>query len=161
MRGILLFLTVLTTSTVSVLAQSPSIVGTWTLDRADKLLPDGRQVSDYGVDPHGIVIFTSDGRYVVEIFRSDRKKFASNDRAAGTPEEYKDAIMSASVHFGHYAVDTTKGTISFQVDRASFPNWDDTTRVSSFTLSGDTLAWHTSPRPDGSIPVTILKRVTP
>src|SRR5260370_6870797 len=34
---------------------------------ANKILPDGKQVSDYGVDPHGIVIFTPDGRYVVEM----------------------------------------------------------------------------------------------
>lgn len=100
-------------------------------------------MSDYGADPHGIVIFTPDGRCVVEIFRSDRKKFASNDRAAGTPEEYKDAIMSTSGHFGHYVVDVEKSTISFKVDRASFPNWDDTTRVGTFTLTGGTLAWHT------------------
>jgi len=149
------------TASISALAQSPSIVGTWTLAGADKILPDGKQVQDYGADPHGIVIFTSDGRYAVEIFRSDRKKFASNDRTAGTPEEYRDAIMSTSAHFGRYVVDAEKGAIRFQVDRASFPNWDDTTRVSSFTLTGDTLTWRTPPRPDGSIPVTILKRVTP
>jgi len=94
----------------------------------------------------------------VEIFRSDRTKFASGDRASGTPEEYKDAIMSTSAHFGRYVVDADKGTIRFSVDRASFPNWDDTTRNATFTLEGDTLSWRTSPRPDGSIPVTILKR---
>lgn len=143
------------------LAQSPSIAGTWILTRADKVLPDGKQVPDYGADPHGIVIFTEDGRYVVEIFRSDRMKFAANDRAKGTPEEYKDAIMSTSAHFGHYIVDAEKGTIRFEVDRASFPNWDDTTRISTFTLEGNTLAWRTQPRPDGSIPVTILKRAQP
>ena len=148
------------TTATPVLAQAPSLVGTWVLTGAEKILPDGRQVSDYGADPHGIVIFTTDGRYVVEIFRSDRKKFATNDRATGTPEEYKDAIMSTSVHFGHYVVDADKSTISFKVDRASFPNWDDTTRVSTFTITGDTLTWRTPPRPDGSIPVTILKRAT-
>jgi hypothetical protein len=58
-------------------------------------------------------------------------------------------------------VDAEKGTISFKVDRASFPNWDDTTRVTTFTLAGDTLTWRTPSRPDGSIPVTILKRATP
>src|SRR5580658_3271105 len=157
----LLLLTTLMTTAISALAQSPSLVGTWILTGADKILPNGKQVSDYGADPHGIVIFTSDGRYAVEIFRSDRRKFASNDRSAGTTEEYKDAIMSTSAHFGRYVVDAEKGTISFKVDRASFPNWDDTTRVSTFTLTGDTLTWRTPPRPDGSIPVTILKRATP
>jgi len=138
--------------------QTPSIVGTWTLTHADKILPDGKEVSDYGIDPHGIVIFTEDGRYVVEIFRSERTKFASNDRATGTPGEYKDAIMSTSAHFGHYAVDAQRRTITFAIDRASFPNWDGTNRTSAFTLQGNTLSWRGSPRPDGSVPVTILKR---
>jgi hypothetical protein len=160
MRGLFLLATLMSLA-MSALSQSTSLVGTWILTGANKIRPDGRQVSDYGTDPHGIVIFTPDGRYVVEIFRSDRKKFASNDRATGTPEEYKDAIMSTSVHFGQYVVDAEKGAIIFKVDRASFPNWDDTTRVSTFTLTGDTLTWRTPPRPDGSIPVTILKRATP
>ncbi|HMF64798.1 MAG TPA: lipocalin-like domain-containing protein [Edaphobacter sp.] len=160
MKKLLLLATFIVTA-LPALAQSPSLVGTWVLTGADKLLPNGKQVPDYGTDPHGIAIFTSDGRYAIEIFRSDRKKFASNDRAAGTPEEYKDAILSTSAHFGHYTVDAQKGTITFKVDRASFPNWDDTTRVSTYTLKGDTLTWHTPPRPDGSIPVTILKRTHP
>jgi hypothetical protein len=160
MKKLLLLATFILTA-LPALAQSPSIVGTWVLTGADKILPDGKQVPDYGSDPHGIAIFTSDGRYAIEIFRSDRKKFASNDRAAGTSEEYKDAILSTSAHFGRYTVDVQKGTITFKVDRASFPNWDDTTRVSTYTLTGDTLTWHTPPRPDGSIPVTILKRANP
>ena len=160
MKKLLLFATFVITA-LPTLAQSPSLVGTWVLAGADKLLPNGKQVPDYGTDPHGIAIFTSDGRYAIEIFRSDRKKFASNDRAAGTPDEYKQAILSTSAHFGHYTVDAQKNTITFKVDRSSFPNWDNTTRVSTFTLKGDTLTWHTPPRPDGTVPVTILKRANP
>jgi hypothetical protein len=157
----LLLLAAFMTAALPTLAQSNSIVGTWVLAGADKLLPSGKQVPDYGADPHGIAIFTSDGRYAIEIFRSDRKKFASKDRATGTPDEYKEAILSTSAHFGHYAVDAQKGTITFKVDRSSFPNWDDSTRVSTYTLTGDTLTWHTPPRPNGSVPVTILKRANP
>jgi hypothetical protein len=160
MKKLLLFTAFIVTA-LPALAQSNSIVGTWVLTGADKLLPDGKQVADYGTDPHGIAIFTSDGRYTIEIFRSDRKKFASNDRATGTPDEYKEALLSTSTHFGHYVVDPQKNTITFNVDRSSFPNWDGTTRVSTYTLKGDTLTWHTPPRPDGSVPVTILKRATP
>ena len=160
MRALLLFATIVIAS-LPAFGLSSLFVGVWSLCCADKILPGGKQVADYGADPRGIVIFTEDGRYVVEIFRSDRKKFASNDRAAGTPEEYKDAIMSTSAHFGRYAVDGQKGTITFTVDRASFPNWDETIRTCTFTLEGATLAWRTPARPDGSIPVTILKRARP
>jgi hypothetical protein len=50
MRGLLLLATLMATA-ISAFAQSPSLVGTWILTGADKILPDGKQVSDYGVDP--------------------------------------------------------------------------------------------------------------
>ena len=67
-------------------------VGTWKLIAADKLLPDGTRAADYGTQPHGSAIFTDDGHFMVEVFRDVRVKFASNDRAKGTPEEYKDGL---------------------------------------------------------------------
>ena len=149
----------LTFATMQAFSQSKLLVGSWRLTAADKILPDGNQVADYGAAPRGIVIFTADGHYVVEIFRSDRTKFTSGDRAKGTPEEYKSAVLSASCHFGTYTIDAAKGTITFHIKRASYPNWDETTRVSSFTLEGDKLSWRVPPRPDGSIPVSIFSRI--
>ena len=146
-------------STVPAIAQSNRLIGSWRLIAADKILPDGSQVTDYGPDPHGIAIFTSEGNYVVEIFRNQRMKFALGDRDKGTPEEYKDALFSASCHYGTYTVDTIKSTISFHIDRASFPNQDQTTQVRSFTLKGDTLSWRVPARPDGSFPVSVFKRI--
>jgi Lipocalin-like domain len=141
-------------------AQTPLIVGTWVLTRAEKLLPDGTRVSDYGDNPHGLVIFTSDGYYSVQIYRADRLKFSSRDKLKGTPEEYKEASLSTSVHFGRYTIDPAKGTITFHIDRSSFPNQDDTTQVRPYEITGDELSWKVAPRPDGSIPITILRRVS-
>src|SRR5690348_1171248 len=89
---------------LSTMAREPSIVGTWILVGAEKLLPDGTRVADYGPNPHGQVIFTSDGYYSVQIYRAERLKFASGDKFKGTPEEYKEASLSSSVHFGRYSV---------------------------------------------------------
>jgi hypothetical protein len=109
-------------------AQTPNIVGTWTLAKAEKLLANGTRVSDYGENPHGLVIFTADGYYSVQIYRADRLKFASGDKLKGTAEEYKEASLSTSVHFGRYTIDPAKHTITFLIDRSSFPNQDDTRR---------------------------------
>ena len=138
---------------------SQSITGTWALTGAERLLPDGTRVSDYGPNPHGLVIFTGDGYYSVQIYRAERKKFSSGDKLKGTPEEYKDASLSMSVHFGRYTIDEAKGTITFHIDRAGFPDWDDTTQVRAYELKGDELSWKVPPRPDGSVPITILRRV--
>jgi Lipocalin-like domain len=139
-------------------AQSPGIVGAWVLTKAEKLLPDGTRVSDYGENPHGLVIFTADGYYSVQIYRAERLKFSSGDKLKGTPDEYKEASLSTSVHFGRYSMDPVKHTIAFRIDRSSFPNQDETTQVRSFEMKGDELSWKVAPRPDGSIPITVLRR---
>ncbi len=154
----LLFLAVLM-APLPVLTQTPPVTGTWVLTAADKLLPDGTRVSDYGVNPHGLVIFTPDGYYSIQIYRADRLKFSSGDRLKGTAEEYKDAALSMSIHFGRYTVDPVKHTISFRIDRASFPNWDNTIQMRTYEMRGDELSWKVAARPDGSIPITILRRV--
>ena len=177
------FLAALAFAALPAFSQS-KLVGTWHLIAADKILPGGKEVADYGTDPRGIAIFTADGHYVIEIFRSEHLKFVSGDRANGTPQEYKDAVLSASCHFGTYTVDEVeatpedpeyykdadlsangylideaKGTITFHTERASYPNWDETIRVANFTLEGDRLTWQSPPRPDGVIPVSVFSRI--
>jgi len=146
------------TATLAASAQSSSVVGTWVLTGAYKLLPDGTRASDYGDHPHGLVIFTSDGHYSVQIYRAERRKFSSGDKLKGTAEEYKEASLSMSVHFGTYSLDPAKHTITFHIDRSSFPNQDDTSQVRPYELSGNELSWKVAPRPDGSIPITVLHR---
>src|ERR1700748_328579 len=85
-------------------AQNP-FVGTWKLIAADKILPNGTRVADYGAVPHGVAIFTADGHFMIDVFRDVRTKFAGKDRAKGTFEEYKDAQLTASCSFGTYSVD--------------------------------------------------------
>ena len=143
---------------VAAMAEDPSIVGTWVLTGADKLLPDGKRVPDYGPNPHGLVIFTADGYYSVQIYRAERLKFSSGDKFKGTPEEYKEASLSTSVHYGRYSVDPVKHAITFKIDRSSVPNLDDTTAVRPYELKGDGLSWRVTARPDGSVPITTLRR---
>jgi len=160
MKKLSLIFAAMLMTTLHAVAQTAPIAGTWVLVKADKILPNGKQVADYGARPHGLVIFTQDGRYSVQIYRDERLKFTSGDRAKGTAEEYRNASLSMSTHFGRYTVDSAKSTISFQIDRASFPNTDNTTRVIPFQLKGDELSWKLAPRPDGAIPVTVLRRAS-
>jgi hypothetical protein len=136
-----------------------SIVGTWVLVASDKLLPDGTRVSDYGPNPHGLTIFTSGGYYSNQFYHAERLKFASGDRANGTPDEYKSAVTTMSTSFGRYSVDPAKHTITFQRDRSSFPNNDDKAVVDPYELNGDELSWKAAPLKDGSIAITVLRRV--
>jgi Lipocalin-like domain len=140
-------------------ADNDALLGAWKVVSANVIEPDGTQTEDYGKTPLGIAIFTASGHYAVEIFKSERLKFASNDKFKGTPDEYKDVSIAMSCHFGTYEANQEKGTITLKVESASFPNIVGSTRVSSFTLTGDELTWRVPPRPDGSIPVTTFRRV--
>ncbi len=141
-------------------AQTPSpVVGTWTLTAADVIKTDGTRTADYGPNPRGQAIFTADGHFSINVFRADRLKFASQDRLRGTPEEYREAVVTMSTLFGTYTVDAAKSTITLQIVGASYPNFDDTTQLRVYTLVGDDLEWRVPPRPDGSVPVSAFKRV--
>src|SRR5580700_1193419 len=159
------FLALIVTSALAVFPMhsqptgSNPFAGHWKLIAAEKILPDGSRVPDYGAEPHGMAIFTSDGHFMIEVFRDMRVKFASNDRAKGTLEEYKDASLSASCSFGTYSVDPATSKVTMKIDRSTFPNYDDTTQVRAYELKGDTLSWKVPARPDGSIPITVLRRI--
>jgi hypothetical protein len=160
------FLSLIVTLTLAVfpaLAQaagSNPFVGHWKLIAADKILPDGSRVPDYGDEPHGMAIFTSDGYFMIAVFRDVRVKFASNDRAKGTTEEYKDASLSASCSFGTYSVDLATSKVTMKIERSTFPNYDETTQVRAYELKGDILSWKVPARPDGSVPVTVVRRIS-
>jgi hypothetical protein len=146
----------------SVCAQTPianPLVGTWKLIAAEKILPDGTRVTDYGPEPHGLAIFTADGHYMLDVFRDVRPKFAGKDREKATFEEYKEAQLNSSCAFGTYSVNTSAAKVILHVDRSSYPNNDDTTVIRDYELKDNTVSWRVAPRPDGSIPITVLRRI--
>jgi hypothetical protein len=72
----------------------------------------------------GLLLIDSQGHYSLQIFKAERPQFASGDKGAGTPAEYKEAVMGSSTHFGTISVDPVNGTLTFHVENASFPNWE-------------------------------------
>jgi hypothetical protein len=129
------------------------LLGTWTLVLVDNVLPDGRRVHLYGDNPQGILTFDADGRYALQIFQTGRPKFASNDKAKGTPEENQAAVQGSNSHFGRYAVNAKDQIITFHVEHASFPNWEGTQRSCPFTVTKDRLKYIV-PNPSSGANVT-------
>ncbi len=138
-------------------AASP-LRGTWALVAADKLLPDGQQVRDYGVAPKGRLIVDARGRYSLQIFKSDRIRFAGA-KGAGTPDEFASAVLGSSTHYGTIDVDAAHGMLTFRIEGASFPNWEGAVQRRSYTLEAGVLRYQVPPRADGSIPVSLWRRL--
>jgi hypothetical protein len=71
--------------------------------------------------------------------RSDRAKYAVNDRMQGTADENKATAQGTITYFGTYTVSEPDRMISIDVVGSSFPNWNGTNQKRIFTVSGDEL----------------------
>jgi hypothetical protein len=110
------------------------------------------------LNPKGVLIFDADGRYSLMLMRPDLPKYASNNRAQGTAEEYK-AIGSGSIsYFGTYSV--SGSDLILRIEHSSFPNWTGTEQKrTNLTLTGDELKYtNTAPSVGGSPAVLVWKR---
>jgi hypothetical protein len=144
-------------------AQVPTRVfplqGTWTLVAADKVLPDGKTARDYGEDPKGRLVVDDKGRYSLQIFKSERLHFAGDSKADGSVDEFRSAVMGSSTHYGTVTFDEQAGVLAFSIEGSSFPNWEGTVQKRQYKLDGAELRYKVPPRADGSIPVSVWRRI--
>lgn len=144
-------------------AQVPTPVfplqGTWALVAADKVLPGGETTRDYGENPKGRLVVDAKGRYSLQIFKSERLRFASDSKADGSVAELRSAVMGSSTHYGTMSIDERAGVLVFSIEGSSFPNWEDTTQRRQYKLDGAELHYKVPPRADGSIPVSVWHRL--
>ncbi len=139
-------------------AESP-LRGTWVLVAADKILSGGERVRDYGEKPKGRLIVDAAGRYSLQIFKSERLRFATDSKADGSADEFKSAAMGSSTHYGTVTVDDANGLLVFSIEGSSFPNWEGTVQKRQYALDGGTLTYRVPPRADGSIPVSVWRKL--
>ncbi|CAN5173680.1 hypothetical protein BH09PSE1_BH09PSE1_29870 [soil metagenome] len=133
--------------------------GVWTLVAADVRHPDGTVGRDYGAAPAGLLIAAADGHYALQIFDTSRPRFASGDKATGTPEEYRGTVMGQSTHFGTVAVDRGAGTLTFNIEQSAYANWNATSQRRQYELNGDELSYRVPARANGDVPISIWRRV--
>jgi hypothetical protein len=132
----------------SAVAQQKSLknqlVGTWTIVSITTKLSDGSFA--WGSKPKGLAIFTDNGRISQQIMRSDRPKFASNNREMGTPDENKALVLGTVSYFGTYSVNEANSTFTIKYEGSAYPNLEGTEQTRSFTTEGDQLTV-TNPAP--------------
>ncbi|MGJ5818585.1 lipocalin-like domain-containing protein [Paludibaculum fermentans] len=140
------------------------LAGTWQLLRAEVAAPDGAISADpsYGASAKGLLIVDQGGRYSLQVFRPVRPKFAARDKAKGSAEEYRDAVIGASTHTGTIEYDAAAHKLIFRIDLAMFPNWENTEQVRDFQLTSDgVLSYTVPPRPGGARAISVWKRISP
>jgi hypothetical protein len=150
-------------TTDSVSAQTRTLkeqlVGTWTLVSFESFDAGGAKVPNMeGRDLKGLVIFTDNGHMSVQYIAAF-PKIASKDRLKTTPEEEKAVAHGVLSYFGTYTVNESDKTISYRIERSSFPNQVtgmDAKRVA--TLTGDELKIDNPGRTAGGRTVIVLRR---
>jgi hypothetical protein len=115
--------------------------GTWVMVSAYEILADGRRTTNYGEHPQGLLMVDKSGRYSLQIFRPGRPHFASNVKANGTAEEYREAALGSSTHTGRISIDPTSHELAFQIESSSYPNWENTRQVRSYTFKDGILTY--------------------
>ncbi|MDB5710999.1 MAG: lipocalin-like domain protein [Sphingomonas bacterium] len=144
-------------------ADLASLEGTWVMDSAYEIHPDGTRSTNYGEHPLGLLNVDSAGRYNLQIFKAGRSAFASGDKTRGTPDEYRQAVLGSSTHFGSVAIDRAKHQLVFDVRAASFPNWEGKRQLRDYTFKDGVLSYAVPAGASGNgvVAYSVWRRVAP
>jgi hypothetical protein len=137
-----------------------TLEGSWIMEQAYEIRADGTRTTNFGEHPKGLLIIDRAGRYNLQIFKAGRPLFAGGDKARGTAEEYSAASLGSSTHFGHVKIDQARHQLIFDVEGASFPNWEGKRQVRDFTYDGGLLSYAVpaSASGNGTIAYSVWRR---
>lgn len=138
---------------------SSALAGTWRLVAADVIHAGGSRAPDYGAAPKGLLMIDADGHYSLQIFKTERARFAAADKASGRQDEFAAAVTGSSTHYGTIAIDEQAHALTFRIEGASFPNWEGTQQIRTFERANGELSYRVKARSDGSVPVSVWKRL--
>jgi lipocalin-like protein len=132
--------------------------GTWTLV-SSVTEKDGTKTDQFGPAPKGLLALDADGHFMLTIIGPNLPKFASGNRATGTPEEDKAVVSKSIAMIGTYSFTPSDKTLTFKVESATFPNWNGTEqRRSVVTASKDELKYITPTASSGGIGTVTWRR---
>ncbi len=138
-----------------------TLAGTWSLVSAYEIQPDGTRTTNYGEHATGLLMVDGSGGYSLQIFKPGRPLFASGDKKVGTPDEYRSALVGISTHIGKVTIDPSRHQLVFDVQAASFPNWEGKRQVRDFTYQDGVLSYAVPPTAsgNGSTAYSVWRRV--
>jgi hypothetical protein len=124
------------------------IVGTWLLDSVYNQTQDGKKHDMFGPGVKGIAMFDGNGRFSWQIISADRSKSASNNPL--------NPVGPAIAYFGTYTVDEAAKTVTYHIERATFPQWDGINRTANIAIATENeFDQISAPVPDPSLGTSI------
>jgi hypothetical protein len=106
-----------------------------------------------------MIVFERNGRVISVTTRPGIPKFASNNRATGTVEENKAVVQGSIAYYGTYSVNESEKSVTYQIDAATFPNWQGTAQKRIMAFSEDEFTQSVADGSAGGAVVIKYKRV--
>jgi len=123
-----------------------AILGTWKLvSYVREELPSGAKSDVMGAHPSGYINYGPDGRMIVIIVGTDRKKPAGT---VATPDEAEALIRSMLAYAGTYTINSQARTVTHHIDISWDQSRTGTDHVRSYKLEGNHLTLTTEPSTD-------------
>ena len=132
--------------------------GTWVLVSSvtDK---DGRKTEQFGSGAIGMMSLDAAGHFMLTIISPGLPRFASNNRAGGTPEENQAVLSKSIAMIGTYSHNQADKTLTFKVESSTFPNWNGTQQKRIITaVSKDELQYITPTASSGGVGTVSWRR---
>jgi len=122
------------------------MVGSWKLvSYVGEDVSSGAKSDVMGGHPSGYINYGGDGRMIVLIVGTDRKKPAST---VATPAEAEALIRSMLAYAGTYTLDTAKKTVTHHIEVSWDQSRTGTDVVRTYKFEGDRLILTTEPSTD-------------
>ena len=118
-----------------------NLVGVWSLVSVENIDGEGGKTFPYGEHPQGMLVFSSNGDYAIQILKAARPKVAANDKNKATAKENAALVQGNNSHFGSFSVDEEKRIIRSKIERAFYPNWEGTVQERNYVLENNTLRY--------------------
>jgi len=125
-------------------ADAEALVGHWELVSWGGMDEAGAAVAHGGRSPRGDLIYLPTGRMAVQIEDSDRDRFGSTDRDAGSATERAIAYSTYNAYCGTFSV-PEPGVVVHHVELSIQPDQGGMEKRREYELSGDELVLRTQP----------------
>lgn len=110
-----------------------SVLGSWELVSLTVVKGEER-IDLFGEGARGMQMMMEDGRFMNIITRESLPLYAGNNRMRATDEEYRAVGQGSNAFFGTYTVNEETQEVTFNIEVATFPNWEGAVQVRPSTV---------------------------
>jgi hypothetical protein len=129
-----------------------NLTGTWKLTAWRRVADDGTVTYPLGEDAHGLLVYTANGRMIVQVAAANRPLVEPTDPPlGGDVQKRADSYSTFLAYFGSYEVDGD--SVIHRVESSLLPDWSGAEQVRPFTYDGRELVLRTPPMsgPHGTV----------